>query len=764
MTMPTFLLLIEAALRALLVALVVWAGIRLLRVSNVMAQKAVWALVLAAAVAMPVMMRWQGLPGFALLRVPVPGLSPGVNAVPPKVTTAPPSERAASFVTAPMPEDYDFRPSAAASGGRYPAPSISKGGYGSATPAALASIERYPAFSTSQFTAGPVAHPIRWQSVAGLLYLAIAAALILRVIVGLAAAVRLWLGGQPVALASDVALSPSLHLRSSRAIGSPVTIGSAVLLPADYAEWDSEKLRIVLAHERSHIRQGDFYLQLLAALYSAIFWFSPLGWWLKSKLRNLGEAIGDHAALNHAASPASYAQLILEFAALPRPTLIGVDMARPSTIAQRIERLLNDSTFRQAFAAGKSRALIAVLTVPVAIFAATALVRVEAAATVQSQAAAATIQSQTPTPAASPSPAGQASTPTPANAAAPAPADAAASADPQQAPETAPAIETVTGPDAALPPHPPLVLTLPGKPGQPHPPHPPRRLIESDGINSADQSKSIILRDQAQMQAQVQALVKTQVNAQVNAQLRAELADKYLQDARIYQLKGSGLDHSYSYILSDNGDSYAIVSGPDTKFVFSGNWHGAKSEDIEKARKMAHGKFLWFTHEGKSYIVEDPAVIAQIEEMYKPMELLGREQGELGRKQEELGKLQGELGKQAELTKIKAPDISKEMAEVNAAMSKLQAEMGKEINREELAEVQGKLAMLQGKLGAMQGGFDFKGGGWGRMGELGAEQGKLGAEQGRLGAEQGRLARDADRKVKSIIDGSLTNGKAKPVE
>ena len=27
-----------------------------------------------------------------------------------------------------------------------------------------------------------------------------------------------------------------------------------------------------------------------------------------------------------------------------------------------------------------------------------------------------------------------------------------------------------------------------------------------------------------------------------------------------------------------------------------------------------------------------------------------------------------------------------------------------------------------------------------------------------------RLARDADRKVKSIIDGSLTNGKAKPVE
>ena len=242
------------------------------------------------------------------------------------------------------------------------------------------------------------------------------------------------------------------------------------------------------------------------------------------------------------------------------------------------------------------------------------------------------------------------------------------------------------------------------------------------------------------------------------------LADKSLQDARIYQLKGPDGEHSsYAYILSDDGDSYAIVSDPGTKMVFSGDWNGAKTEDIEKARHMAHGKFLWFRHDAKSYIIEDPAVIAEIEEMYKPMEALGREQAELGKRQGELGKLEGELGKQAELAKITAPDISKEMAEVTAAMTKLQAQMGQEINRTELAEVQGKLAELQGKLGALQGGFAAKGD-WGKMGELGKEQGKLGAEEGRLGAEQGRLAREADRKVKGLIDESLHNGKAKPVE
>jgi hypothetical protein len=40
----------------------------------------------------------------------------------------------------------------------------------------------------------------------------------------------------------------------------------------------------------------------------------------------------------------------------------------------------------------------------------------------------------------------------------------------------------------------------------------------------------------------------------------------------------------------------------------------------------------------------------------------------------------------------------------------------------------------------------------------------LGAQQGRLGAEQGRLARDADVKIKSIIDESLKDGKAKPLQ
>ena len=46
----------------------------------------------------------------------------------------------------------------------------------------------------------------------------------------------------------------------------------------------------------------------------------------------------------------------------------------------------------------------------------------------------------------------------------------------------------------------------------------------------------------------------------------------------------------------------------------------------------------------------------------------------------------------------------------------------------------------------------------------GEGEAKAGAEQGKLGEQQGKLAVEADKKTKAIIDESLHNGKAKPVE
>ena len=699
-------MLMESALRSLLVALAVWAGLRAFRIRNVVAQKAAWGLVLMAAVAMPLVQplaaRWQ--PSGAAFVLPAHPFSqlvalwPWPQAVGARMTNVralPTAPAAAEASALPEPSAQADTPTArpfvaepvSGGAGRFPAPTVSYSN---------------PAAPAAQAPPRPAVRAIalRPATLAWTLYFAVSAGLLFRLLFGLFSAIRLWREAEPVSLPAYGELGKGLNLRSSRSVSSPVTIGSAVVLPGDYELWDAEKLRIVLAHERSHIRQGDFYLQLLGGLYAAIIWFSPLGWWIKRRLSDLAEAISDRAALEEAASRSSYAQILLQFAATPRPTLIGVAMARSCSLSRRIERLLNDSSFHQAFAGTRRRALVAVLLVPVALFAATALVRVEASG----QAA------QQPATQAQPD------------------ASVTGVSHPDAEPSPAPgAASTSESPASPIPPQP------PARPGSPAaqdalPPLPP--------LPESPDDENVVVKDGKTL------TITRDHNVSVNEN---------------HHEKG------YSYHWTNNGDSYAVVSGDNREHMsFSGDIH---TSEIDKARKLAHGAFLWFERNGRSYFVDDPAIVSQIEAMYQPMEELGKQQEELGRQQEVLGREQEKLGRLQEQASVPTPDMRKEMAELNAAMAKLEAKIGKTVTQDELADLEGKLGEMQGKLGEIQGQVGARQGEFGaQQGELGAKQGKLGALQGKLGAEQGRLAMEADRKLKSMIDESLRNGKAKPVE
>jgi hypothetical protein len=492
-----------------------------------------------------------------------------------------------------------------------------------------------------------------------------------------------------------------LRMRFSRAISSPVTIGSGVLLPAECVEWEAEKLRIVLAHERAHVRQGDFYLQLLGGIYTAVFWFSPLGWWLKSELSDLSEAISDRAGLEEAKSRASYAEVLLEFAALPRPTVIGVAMARSRNLSYRIERFLNENSFRQAFAGGRRRILMATLLVPVALFAGTALIRVEAAATAQS-------------------------------------------VQPPPAPPTPIQAFAVRVPDSAIPaaavdanaPPAPMEVQAPAAPPAPEVfPVPPAAPAYGEIHDAADDRAEAVEKDQD---------------------------ESHTNNYGKHYSSSVGKGYSYSY--SSDGVSWALVTDPSERVNFSGDWHDSTRDSIKKVRQLTNGKFLWFTRDGKDYFIDDASIIGQIQAMYKPMEELGRQQEALGKQQEELGRQQEELGRKQEQASVPTPDISREMAKLNEAVAKLDAKKGNTVSQEDLADLQGRIGDIQGRLGELQGEMGARQGEFGaQQGKLGAEQGRLGAQQGKLGAEQGRIGQEADRKVRSIIQESLRNGKARPV-
>lgn len=377
--------LIDAAFRSLLVGLMVALGLRTFRIRNVFAQKAALGLVLAGALAMPLLMpvadRLQLLPKSARIVLPAHPMTL-LEELQARLQAKSGSGTLPKPVAAPTPDPLQQaeKPSR---------PTLDTAAAPRAKEAGPSNIQRSP--RNTEGTTGnartnlevtPLSRPrplaLTPASTALMIYLGVAALLLLRLGLGLAVTLRLWLHAKP-ASAPDLAGFPrKLSLRTSPQVASPLTIGSAILLPADYHTWDKEKTRIVLAHEGSHVRQGDFYLQLLAGLYAALVWFSPLGWWLKRELADLAEAISDRAGIEQARSRTSYAQILLEFAAAPRPTALGVAMARSGSLARRIERLLNDHLFRQSFAGGH-RTLFAVVLIPMALFTATAMVRVEAA-------------------------------------------------------------------------------------------------------------------------------------------------------------------------------------------------------------------------------------------------------------------------------------------------------------------------------------------------------------------------------------------------
>jgi beta-lactamase regulating signal transducer with metallopeptidase domain len=796
-----------AALRGLAAALAVAGGIAVLRLRHVVAQKAAWTLVLAGAMLMPLTSPW--LSPWLAQQNWLPSWLPSASAIGSRIATqsqawlesfrsfnAHREAKAAASVTPPI---ADLMREASAPSYEEPAPVVSGSAASAVTASAIPVVERT---SAPQELAGPLGPQYPPRAIAAYatrrispmltaaadaawsLYLVVAIALLGRLFYGLAAAMHLWKSAWPIQLAET-----SIPVRVHGEITSPVTIGSGVLLPADYAEWDSDKLSIVLAHESSHVRQRDFYLQFAAGLYAAIFWFSPLGWWLKRKLSNLSEAISDHAAVAHAASRTSYAQILLEFASQPHTnrfeTRLGVAMARKERITERIEWLLNETRFRQAFAGGRSRILAAAILAPLAVFAATALVRVEAKA---QQAPAA----QQANPAQAPASAQQ-NTPATTTTGVSHPDDTTITIPlAAPTPDIAPVVVPVPAP---IPVPAPFVVTIPPAPISP------------------DVSVSV---------GAIHPDVKVSVGA-IYPDVHVAASSYANVDTTSY---GRGYSYAYGSSQSgsgqDKGDSYAVITKNGQHVRFSGEYGNGT---LDKARQQAHGDFLWFTRDGKEYIVEDPDTLNRIHTIYQPMEQLGEQMKALSKQQREDAERaksdvyrelaasdfnQAELDRQTAEMRAREPEFQKQMAELNAQMAKMQMPKIAPIDQKQLDDLKRQMAQLQ----ATQPDFDKKlselinrmvsleipkinAVDQEKLAELDAKIGdlnkefvndqvriaskqseyakvynkqyaevysKMGAEQGKLGGEMGRKAGEADKQMRSIIDESLKNGKAKQVQ
>jgi beta-lactamase regulating signal transducer with metallopeptidase domain len=186
----------------------------------------------------------------------------------------------------------------------------------------------------------------------------------IRLALGLLLTVRLYWRSQPV----RAAWAESRHIRVAAEIRSPVSLAGTILLPADHGDWSAAKRNAVLAHEEAHIARGDFFVQLAALIHCALFWFSPFAWWLQTKLAEIAETASDEAAVRRLNDPATYAEILVDVSRRAQKSPLLVAMANSSFIEQRIEHILSEAPTRRLGAAQRmlSVALLAVLAIAVA--------------------------------------------------------------------------------------------------------------------------------------------------------------------------------------------------------------------------------------------------------------------------------------------------------------------------------------------------------------------------------------------------------------
>lgn len=153
---------------------------------------------------------------------------------------------------------------------------------------------------------GVAPHPITWRAVAGAVYA-------LGVVLLLANLALGWWQARTMMRQATRIRGRLTHPRCvtpiTLGLWTPV-----VILPPDWIEWDEVALTAVLAHEEEHVRRRDPLFAFITLLNRAVFWFHPLAWWLRREISALSEQACDAAVVSRGHDEARYAAVLLQFA------------------------------------------------------------------------------------------------------------------------------------------------------------------------------------------------------------------------------------------------------------------------------------------------------------------------------------------------------------------------------------------------------------------------------------------------------------------
>lgn len=173
-------------------------------------------------------------------------------------------------------------------------------------------------------------------------------------------------------------------MRASASAGLPAAYGvlrPRILLPADFDHRYTEAERaLVLCHERLHIRRGDLFANLLAALMRSLFWFNPL-MHLASRLHRLDQELACDAAViaHHPGERRRYGEAMLKAHLAGTPLPVGCHWTHHHPLKERIAMLKHPSHSRTRRFAAATLVMLTVAGTGIAAWAAQPAAQAQAA-------------------------------------------------------------------------------------------------------------------------------------------------------------------------------------------------------------------------------------------------------------------------------------------------------------------------------------------------------------------------------------------------
>ena len=151
-------------------------------------------------------------------------------------------------------------------------------------------------------------------------------------------------------LTAQAGLAEDVRLSCSSRVPVPVALGlrraEICLPPRALAGLSDDQQEGMLAHELAHLVRRDPLWLVISHVLACLFFFQPLNWVARRRLREISEVLSDEWAVGRTGRPLSLAGCLAEVAgwsAAGRELPVPVMADRPSHLGRRIRRLLDES-------------------------------------------------------------------------------------------------------------------------------------------------------------------------------------------------------------------------------------------------------------------------------------------------------------------------------------------------------------------------------------------------------------------------------------